>query len=228
MEEFTMRRKLSVFAIAMLTVAVVLGASSRADAAFIAYICDDAACTGGGDVIVQDNQLGDSIAAPGAISFSGTVGGLTLVVNTSFSKPLIGSTTSPELDITYSAIGSGTAYLYASDTDFTGDGGTVTATVGGTGPGTITTTLYGGNSNANLDRSNQILSFTGFGTATGQLSPTADPYSLTLGVRVSQSGIGTISTGDANIAVPEPASVLMLGLGLLGSAGAIRRRFGIR
>ena len=98
-----------------------LSTATRSEAAFYALICNDPLCDGAGDVIVQDNGAGDALSGTaGAISIAGSVGGLSIVVNTSQSKPLLGSATSPQMDMTYTVTGIGTVWLYASDTDFTG------------------------------------------------------------------------------------------------------------
>src|SRR3954469_8594393 len=59
--------------------------SGSAHAAFIAYICDDALCTGGGDVIVTDQGVGDNFpgsAALGQINSGAlNIGGFTIVTN---------------------------------------------------------------------------------------------------------------------------------------------------
>src|SRR4029453_1865411 len=118
--------------------AVLVGVPTPANAVFVARICNDLQCQGGDDFIVQDNSGSDTIAMSGATSFSTTAFGYTLLVNTSQSKPVVGSATAPELDVTFSATrvgGAGNVFLYASDTDFTLGNGTFAVTLGGTNSG---------------------------------------------------------------------------------------------
>src|SRR4029453_1786633 len=66
----------------------------------------------------------DNAPQAGLISFTFVTGGVSVAVNTSASKPLIGSAGSPELDLRYTVTGIGDVWLFASDTDFTGVGST--------------------------------------------------------------------------------------------------------
>ncbi|HEY2187951.1 MAG TPA: PEP-CTERM sorting domain-containing protein, partial [Caldimonas sp.] len=220
--------------------ACTLGASAPANAVFVARICNDLMCTGGDDIIVQDNAAGDTIAASGAISFSATAFGYTLLVNTSQSKPMLGSATSPQLDLTFSATSNGSAgniFLYASDTDFVASGGTIALTIGGTnsgGSGSDQGRAWGGTSNtefqfsgANLLASLGPLTTSAFAaSAGGTFAPTTDPYSLTIGTTISRTTAGT-STGDLNLqilAVPEPSTWALVLMGPALIAFVTRRR----
>ncbi len=64
----------------------------------MAAICNDLASTGGDDFLIADNGAGDAIGALSAISFSTSAFGYTLLVNTSQSKPVVGSASVPQLD----------------------------------------------------------------------------------------------------------------------------------
>jgi hypothetical protein len=220
--------------------ACTLGASAPANAVFVARICNDLMCTGGDDIIVQDNAAGDTIAASGAISFSVAAFGYTLLVNTSQSKPMLGSATSPQLDLTFSATSTGSAnpiFLYASDTDFLLASGTFTLSVGGTNSGASGSDqgrAWGGTSNtefqfsgANLLASLGPLTTSAFAaSAGGTFAPTTDPYSLTIGTTISRTTAGT-STGDLNLqilAVPEPSTWALVLMGPALIAFVTRRR----
>jgi hypothetical protein len=214
----------TVSAAALLLIA--MGSGDAARAAFVAAICNDAACSGGNDFFVADNGAGDLVPQLGGITtFTLNAFGYALSVTTSLSKPLVGSSTSPQLDLNYSVTsvggGGGTIYLYASDTDFTAPSSPFHLTLGGTnsGPsGTVTGNAWGGTSNNTLDFANLLGSVGPFssssfsGLTAGLYNATANPYSLTIGLAISRSTPGA-STGDLNFsAVPGP----IVGAGLPG------------
>lgn len=226
------------FAAAVFAAASLLAASQRADAAFIAYIADDPAVTGGGDTVVTDNGAGDSFpgsALTGQINAGAlSVAGFTVVTNVAQSKPLVGAAAAPQMTLTFSATTNDsdahTVYLYASDTGFSGTGNFSLALSGNQftpSPGTsITGKAYGGNSNANLDLSTLLAQV---GPTSGSqfaisssvgLAPIVNPYGLTIGVAITRTSPGTTS-GVLQFVVPEPTT---LATASLAGLTLVRRR----
>lgn len=217
----TQRALFTVGAVSLLLVST--GSRDTSQAAFVAAICNDAACTGGNDFLVTDGGLGDNAPAAGTIlSFPiGGAFGFSVVLNLAQSKPVIGSATAPRLDLNFAVTGgNGTIFLYASDTGFTAPSTGYTLNVGGTSSsGNVTAGAWGGTSNTALDFTNSLSSLGPFtsafsGSVAGLLNPTVNPYALTIGVAITRvRGDNNTTTGDLNLAsVPGP----IVGAGLPG------------
>jgi hypothetical protein len=234
----TARHALSAAAV----LACAMGVSAPAHAQFFATICNDIQCTGGDDISFQDNAAGDTAAATGAISFSAAAFGYSFLVNTSQSKPMLGSAAEPQLDLSFAATSTGTAgnvFIYTSDTGFTRASGSALLTLGGTNSGasgTVTGRAWGGTSNTALQFSgaNLIGSLAGLtgptfaGSATSAFASVVSPYSLTIGMQITRASAGT-SSGNLNLqvsAVPEPSiwASIFMGAALVGFVSRRRRR----
>lgn len=216
-------------ALVALVGAFTLCQAATSEAAFIALICNDQACTGGDDLSVSDNGGGDLSPINGVIVATpvGGYNGYELVINTSQSKPAIANGMDLNYTVTNISGGNpGAIWLYAIDTDFLGPA-VLHGILGGTQPVGTTTTGYicGGDTNiGSLSPCSTASTTSALVALTLDHTATANPYALALGVSISGLGNGQTATGDFQVSAPEPASMALFGLGLATLAGYRRRR----
>jgi len=221
------------FVLAVLVAGFTLLPSAKAEATFAAYICDNQACSGTVVAVADQNtgSLGGGVDASGTagsiVLVGASIGGMSVILNSSLSKPLLAQ---PIMDLAFQTSGAGEVWLYTTDQGFnvvlpligTIDGNFVG------GSGEVEAFVYGGDDNSFFNLTPQlgtsgVLTSSSFNAVFPSGSPTANPYSYTLGVRISSTG-GAVS-GDFGVsAVPEPASLFLLGAGLTGVRAAYRRR----
>jgi hypothetical protein len=188
-------------------------------------------------ISVSDNMAGDANAAVGQVTWIGGLDNWILNVDTGTSYPAIGTLLFPSLDLSFNAISNGVGgnlWISFSDNGFGPSAGISNTVIGGTvsGPGSVSFSTYGGNSNTLFDSTNWLSSvgpFTGPAFSTSILGgpvSNAGPYSLTEVVQITSDGAAAM-TGDASLSVPDAGTtVMLLGAGLLGLAlaGSLRRR----
>lgn len=189
---------------------------------------------GGPAITCADGAECDKNPNAGVVGFSQSLGDFAINVTTGLSKPAL-TGGSPLMDLSTVNVqmwgGPHTLQIKLSDTDFDIYGGRITTIYGGTLNGTGASIKYGAyydDGNVLFGQDELIGSMESgsgpfSGSADGGWSPNG-PYSVAEILTLTTSGGLTVFSGDFAVNVPEPGTVALIGLALLGFAAAYRRR----
>lgn len=219
--------------------ALVMGGAPGANASLVMTL-DDLG-TMGTDLVIFDESPSDFYSGAGVVGYSGLLGDFVVNVAVGTSKPHIGGPNQARLDLLGMHVSgaAGSLEVMLTDTDFVVLGqphpATLMSEIGGTTDGTVyftqildlTNNEFAAGSSSFVEVNQGPFSggpFSGTASMGVDLGPGA--FSLTEKVTVTHSGAGQITSFDAlsSVAVPEPATMLLLGAGLVGFCAVGRKK----
>lgn len=212
--------------------ASMLAFAPMASQAALTLTLDDLS-TGGTDVIVFDNGAGDAFALADVITYIGAAGGFNINVSTGLGDSATPALFGIDLNSVNTSTGAGTLRLTLTETDLnysTAGSGLFSGLIGGTTTGSVNWTLLvddnnvGGYGVGSVAMSGATAAPGAFSDSGASTLPVTDPFALTLVVDITHGASGGTTSFDFSGSVPEPTSLALISLALLGAGVASRRR----
>jgi hypothetical protein len=200
-----------------LAAAAFVSSAATAEASFVLRL------TSGATVITIDDAT-DAAPNNGAVNYAGDINGFTVNILGGLSEP---ATTDPIMNLTYQIFrtgGSGDLLIELTDSNYSFLPSSLGTTFNTTAEsGTVRYSAYYDSASAEFSTANAIV-VNGSSPLDVVGGGPGGPGSLYF--RVNMVGATGTNSGDASIYnAPEPTTMALFGMALLGLGGAVRRRF---